>query len=354
MEDKTTGRILVVDDNEMNRDLLARRLKKNGHEISMAEDGQVALEIMEKEDFDLVLLDVMMPRMSGYEALEAIKKDERWRNIPVLMISALTEMDSVVRCIELGAEDYLPKPFKTVLLHARVAACLAKKFWHDKEKAFLEELHKEKQRTEDLLKVILPEPVIAELKETNTVAPRRFDNVGVIFCDVVGFTSYCDGHAPEEVVRYLQELVLAFEQRGMELGVQKIKTIGDAYMACTGLLTDAENPALDAVRCAFAMQDAANALSCGWQVRVGVHQGPIMAGIVGHHQYLYDVWGDTVNTAARIQTAADPGAVCVSKQCWDAISEFATGSPFTKDLRGKGEMEIYHVHDLQDPELTPS
>ncbi|HET7376750.1 MAG TPA: response regulator, partial [Anaerolineae bacterium] len=118
------GRVLVVDDNEMNRDMLSRRVERQGHTVRLAKDGLEALAILRTEPIDLVLLDIMMPGMNGYEVLEAIKSDQVLHHIPVIMISAVDEIDSVVRCIEMGAEDYLPKPFNPVLLRARIGAAL--------------------------------------------------------------------------------------------------------------------------------------------------------------------------------------------------------------------------------------
>ena len=119
--------ILVVDDNEMNRDMLSRRLKRQDYEVIVAEDGEQALSMVREHPFDLVLLDIMMPNISGYEVLERLKQDDETRHIPVIMISAVDDLDSVVRCIELGAEDYLFKPFNPVLLKARVGARFTKK-----------------------------------------------------------------------------------------------------------------------------------------------------------------------------------------------------------------------------------
>jgi DNA-binding response OmpR family regulator len=119
-----TARILVVDDNEMNRDMLARRLKRQGYEVDLAEDGDVALETIRTSNYDLILLDIMMPRMNGYEVLEELKNDQAYQDIPIIMISAVDDLDSIVRCIELGAEDYLFKPFNPVLLRARIKSSI--------------------------------------------------------------------------------------------------------------------------------------------------------------------------------------------------------------------------------------
>ena len=127
------GSILVVDDNEMNRDLLARHIERQGHTVTVAANGRQALEIIKTRCFHLVILDIMMPEMNGYQVLQHLKGNDNWRDIPVIMISAMDEMDSVVRCIEMGASDYLPKPFNPVLLRARISSCLEKKRLHDLE-----------------------------------------------------------------------------------------------------------------------------------------------------------------------------------------------------------------------------
>jgi serine phosphatase RsbU (regulator of sigma subunit) len=137
------ARLLVVDDNEMNRDMLSRRLIKQGHDVEMAEDGARALQKLNDSDFDLVLLDIMMPEMDGYEVLGRMKGDDKLRHIPVVMISAVGETESVVRCIELGAEDYLPKPFNPVVLRARVNASLDKKKLRDQERIWAESMERE-------------------------------------------------------------------------------------------------------------------------------------------------------------------------------------------------------------------
>lgn len=126
MADEQSARILVVDDNEMNRDMLSRRLERQSYQVELAENGERCLEMMRQGTFDLVLLDIMMPVMNGYEVLQFAKADEQLKDIPIIMISAVDDLDSVVKCIEMGAEDYLFKPFNPVLLKARVSATLDK------------------------------------------------------------------------------------------------------------------------------------------------------------------------------------------------------------------------------------
>lgn len=334
--------ILIVDDNENNRYTLERRLKREGYEnFGIAENGRQALEILAERPIDLVLLDITMPEMNGYQVLEEMKSDMALRGIPVIVISAIDDMDSVARCIEMGAEDYLPKPFNKVLLKARVAASLEKKKLRDQETTYLDRLEGEKKRADDLLRAILPPGAVRELKTTNEVKSRRYDDVAVLFCDVVGFTRYCDQHPPEQVVSELQALVAAFEEIAERHGMEKIKTIGDAFLATAGLLTAVDEPLLASIRCGLDMVAAARSIEPHWEVRVGIHQGPVVAGIMGRRQYLFDLWGDTVNIAARILGQAAPGSVVVSGPVWMEVRNHCKGkSRGMVELKGKGSFEL--------------
>jgi adenylate cyclase len=338
------GRILVVDDNEINRDMLSRRLERQGYEPFCAENGRRALEMLRAEPFDVVLLDILMPEMNGYQVLERLKGDRALRDIPVIMISALDEIDSVVRCIEIGAEDFLPKPFNPVLLKARLGACLEKKRLRDREALYLKQIEEEKKRADDLLHVILPDDVVAELKSTNAVKPRRYEDVAVLFSDIVGFTPWSANREPEEILENLQMLFMAYEELAAKWSMYKIKTIGDAFMSTAGLVIPCENPVYNAVSCALEMATTARELPAGWEVRVGIHAGPVMAGVAGRKQYLYDLWGDTVNTASRVESHGVKGAVCVSASSWARVDHLFRGeSRGIIAVKGKGEMEIVRV-----------
>ncbi len=341
--------LLVVDDNETNRYTLIRRLRRDGYsDIEEAENGRQALEMLRLRRFDLVLLDITMPEMNGYDVLAQVKSDMDLRDIPVIMISALDEMESVVRCIELGAEDYLPKPFDAVLLKARVSASLEKKWLKDQESLYRQRVEDEKRRADDLLHAMLPKAAVHELKSQSTVAPRRFEDIAVLFCDIVDFTAYCDRHSPEDVVAHLQGLVGHFEELSGEDGLEKRRTIGDAFMATAGMFRDTDNPVLASVRCGLRMAAAASELAAGWQVRVGIHSGPVVAGIVGRRQYLFDIWGDTVNTAARVVAEASPGSVVVSGATWQHLRDHCRGrSMGLVPIKGKGNLELVECEGLK-------
>jgi class 3 adenylate cyclase len=338
--------LLIVDDNEDNRYTLARRLKREGYsDLTEAADGQEALNLMHQRPFDLVLLDIMMPVMNGYETLERIKSDMALRDIPVIMISAVDEMDSIVRCIKAGAEDHLPKPFNAALLKARISASLEKKRLRDQQDSYLQQIEVEKKRADELLHATLPNAAVHELKTTNMVRPRRFEDVAVLFCDVVGFTKYCDQHAPEEVVAHLQELVNSCEDIVARNGLEKIKTIGDAFMATAGLLQYVEEPAAASVRSGFEMIAAAKSQQAAWDLRVGIHMGPVVAGVIGRKQFVFDLWGDTVNVAARIVAQAEPGGVLTSAPVWRNLrGSFRGSSKGLVELKGKGDLELIQCH----------
>src|SRR5207248_8761854 len=328
----------------VNRDVLTRRLEREGYAVAAAENGRQALEMARAQHFDLLLLDMMMPEMSGLDVLQRLKADSQLRDTPVVVISASDEIDSIARCIEAGAEDYLPKPFNPVLLRARVGACLEKKRLRDREVHYLREIEEQRRRSDELLHVILPHQVVEELKRTDRVLPRRFENVAVLFCDIVGFTRYCEAHPPEEVVAYLQELVHSFESLAVKHDLQKIKTIGDAFMATAGLLTPVENPVLNSVRCGLEMIEAVQQLPVGWNVRIGIHAGPVIAGVVGHRQYLYDIWGDTVNTASRVERFGASGAVNVSGDAWQQVAHaYRSESLGLFDVKGIAPVEIRQI-----------
>ena len=232
-----TGRILLVDDNASNRDLLFRRLSHDGHQVTRAELGRRALEILVVEEFDLILLDLLMPELNGFQVLERLKADERLHDIPVIMISGLQETDSVIRCIEGGAEDYLSKPFNPVLLRARISACLERKRWRDRERRYLERIELEREKYEILSRNILPGQIVTRLNDGEVVIADRVEEATIReFADLVGFTKVAAQVTPAVLVDNLNCIFSAFDALCRKWHIEKIKTIGDAYMAAAGLL----------------------------------------------------------------------------------------------------------------------
>jgi class 3 adenylate cyclase len=199
--------------------------------------------------------------------------------------------------------------------------------------------------------VLLPRAIVTELKATSTVVPRRYEHVAVLFADIVEFTPYCEHHPPEEVVAHLQQLVETWEEIALRHGVEKIKTIGDAFMAASGLLTEVANPVLNCVHCGLEMLAATQASPAKWNLRVGIHFGQVVGGILGRRQYLFDLWGDAVNTASRMESHGLSGAITLSAQAWRQIAPWARGTSMGfVPIKGKGEMEMIRFDGFSGPQ----
>jgi adenylate cyclase len=340
---RETGRILVVDDNASNRDLLFRRLSHDGHQVARADSGGRALEILAIEDFDLILLDLLMPDLNGFQVLELLKADERLHDIPVIMISGLQEIDSVIRCIEAGAEDYLPKPFNPVLLRARISACLERKRWRDRERRYVERIELERQRHETLLRNILPGQIVTRLHNGEVVIADRVEEATILFGDLVGFTAAASRVTPAVLVNNLNRIFLAFDDLCRRLQIEKIKTIGDAYMAAAGVpqprADHAEVVADFALAMLAALERVNAAAEVPFEMRIGIHTGPVVAGVIGSHRFLYDIWGDTVNLASRLESHGLPGRIHVSPQTSRTLAgHFDLEARGLINLRGIGKV----------------
>ena len=341
--------LLIVDDIEDNRVALTMRLDLAGYkDVTTASNGREALERMREQKFDLILLDIMMPEMDGYQVLEEMKVDTELRDIPVIIVSAVEEFDSVVRCIELGAADYLTKPFNPTLLKARIDTYSERAQYKAQEAAYVERMQAEKKRADDLLATLLPTQIGRLLKAGNKLSPIRYDDVAVLFGDVVGFTAYSENHPPETVFAQLEALIQDFEDSASALGMMKIKTIGDAFMATANLLENLDDPVHAAVGCAFDMLAAAARHDANWQIRIGIDHGPVVAGIIGRTNLQFDVWGDTVNTASRIEGIGEPGTVNVSGRAWQHLRGRAQGQSLGMvNLKGREPIEIIECKELR-------
>jgi len=340
------GLLLVVDDKESNRDLLSRRLDKQGFKVQIAENGRQALDKIRHQNFDLILLDIIMPEMDGYQVLEEIKADQELWRIPVIMISALDEIDSVVRCIEMGAEDYLQKPFNQVILNAKISATLERKRLRDRERDFLKKLQHEQQKSENLLLNILPQAIAERLKKGEHTIADRFSEATVLFSDLVGFTELSTGISASELVDKLNQIFSSFDQLTEKHGLEKIKTIGDAYMLVGGVPTARFDHAEAVANLALEMLKKLEILNKqyhdNFKIRIGIHTGPVVAGIIGKHKFNYDLWGDTVNIASRMESQGVQDEIQVSETTYQRIKDkFICKQRGSINVKGKGEMVTY-------------
>jgi class 3 adenylate cyclase len=341
-----TGRILVVDDNPDIRELLKTRLTQQGHSVGEAENGRLALEKLCAEAYDMMVLDITMPEMDGYQVLEHRKNNAALRDIPVVIVSAISDLESVVRCIELGADDYLPKPFKNAILRARVQMCLERKRLRDQERAYLRRIEEEQAKSETLLLNILPAPIAARLKDGETVIADNIPEVTVLFADLVNFSKWASTASPVTLVHTLNTIFSKFDELAEQSGLEKIKTIGDAYMAVAGLPGTRTDHAEAAADMALAMQSAiADVLtneSDPFYIRVGLHTGPVVAGVIGQKKFSYDLWGDTVNTASRMESHGLASCIQTSEATYLCLRDgYEFEERGTIAIKGKGEVPVY-------------
>lgn len=290
------GRLLVVDDNKVNRILLARGLEGQGHKVETAENGRQALEKLRGNSFDLVLLDIEMPEMNGYQVLEICLRDPELRDIPIIMTSSLDEIESVVKCVELGAEDYLNKPVNPILLRARVNASLEKKRLRDEQRK--------------LFRTFATKEVADELLKTGFSLGGKYVHASVMFADIRSFTSIGEQQTPSETIDLLNSyFALMFEAIiGNHGTVNQLE--GDGLMALFGAPIPHDDHREHAVRAAVEMMELLKgfnreqAVQDKVQIRIGIGiaSGNVIAGFTGtQHRATYTCVGDTVNIAARIE-----------------------------------------------------
>ena len=290
-------RILIVDDEPFNVDYLEQELEDQNYETLAAVNGQDALDKIQAEHPDLILLDIMMPIMDGFAVLERIKAEPLTRDIPVIVISANNDLQSVVRGIKMGAEDYLPKPFEPTLLHARIAASLEKKSLRDQQRK--------------LLHTFASEAVAEQLMANGFSLGGKSMDATIMFTDIRSFTSYTEKYGAAEIVEMLNDYFAAmFEPISNHMGVVN-QIIGDGLMALFGTISQNGNHREQAVRAALEMLDVLEGFNqkraavnkAGIKIGIGIASGTVMAGYAGtQHRATYTCVGDTVNLAARIES----------------------------------------------------
>jgi len=323
-EHLTRMKVLVADDSRTLRLVLLRELKALGiTQATEAVDGQSAIQLLRQESFDLLLLDMEMPGLDGFEVLKMIKGDAELAHVPVIVISGSEQFERTVECIEIGAEDYLPKPFNSVLLRARVFSALEKKRLSDLSRERMVALQREHElltveqlKTEKLMLNILPQPIAERLKRGEKNIASHYSDVTILFSDLVGFTDLANNKSASELVSLLNDLFSRFDRRALELGLEKIKTIGDAYMAVAGLpIPRADHATLCADMALGMFEDLAafnKQFGLTLNIRIGLHSGPVVAGVIGFTKFSYDLWGSTVNIASRMESTSLVGRIQVS------------------------------------------
>lgn len=349
-------KILVVDDSRTLRRILTMSLKNLGlNNVVEAANGLEAVEVIRSQPVDLVLLDLEMPELDGLGVLEVLKKDIEFKMLPVIVISGADQIEKTIRCIEIGAEDYLPKPYDPILLRARILSSLEKKRLRDQDKRNLELLHQEKQlleieqlKTEKLMLNILPKPIADRLKRGEKNISGSYPEVTILFSDLVGFTKMSSQISAGDLVTLLNDLFTRFDTRAESLGLEKIKTIGDAYMAVGGLPIPRNDHAQICADMALGMYsdlaDFNRTHNLELAMRIGLNTGPVVAGVIGFTKFSYDLWGNTVNTASRMESTSQIGRVQISPTTLAALGDtFVTEDAGEVECKGLGKIRTHFL-----------
>ena len=342
MPDSSTGRLLVVDDNKVNRLLLGRSLEQQGHSVEMAENGRQALEMLHARPFDLVLLDIEMPEMNGYQVLEKASLDLQLRDIPIIITSALEELDSVVKCIEMGAEDYLTKPVNPVLLKARIGASLEKKRLRDRQR--------------ELIRKFATSEVATDLETSGFALGGKFVEATAMFSDIRSFTTIAESQTPAETIELLNTYYTLMFEAISDAGGVVNQMVGDGLMAIFGAPLVQPNHCEHAVTAALDMIDMIRLLNADRlaqgkseiRIGIGIASGQVIAGYTGTiRRATYTCVGDTVNLAARLESHTK---VVGKPILIDAATQSALGGSIKTEpegsvqLKGKTvEVQIFSV-----------
>jgi class 3 adenylate cyclase len=334
------GLVLVVDDDETNRMLLRDPLEAHGYDIIEAENGEQALTEVEQRPPDVILLDVMMPRMDGFEVCRRLKKDGRTAHIPILMVTALSERMERLMGIAAGASDFLSKPIDLQELTLRVNHAVH-------AKRLFDQLQAEQARAEHLLLNTLPRVIADRMKQGEVNIADQHPDVSVLVADLVGFTTLAAHIGPEQVVHLLNEIFSGFDLLALKHGLEKIKTIGDAYMAAGGLPLPRPDHAEAIADLALALmvdiERFNRAYNTSIQIRIGITTGSVVAGVIGRWKFAYDLWGDTVNLACRLQSLGQAGTILVCDQTYQRLKDkYRFDDSRTLDIKGRGT-ELAHT-----------
>jgi len=341
------GFVLVVDDEEPNRTLLCDPLAEYGYEVAEAENGEQALEKIAARLPDVILLDVMMPQMDGFEVCRRLKTNGRTAHIPILMVTALSERKERLMGIAVGANDFLNKPVDLQDVTLRVGNAVYAKHLHDQLKV-------EQEKSERLLLNILPPPIAERMKQGETNIADSHPDVTVLVADLVGFTRLSSQVDPQQIVQLLNEIFSAFDLLVEQLGLEKIKTIGDAYMVAGGLSIPRSDHAEAIAELALNLRTEIERLNHRYgtsiRLRVGISTGPVVAGVIGRTRFAYDLWGETVNLACRLESTGEAGRIQIAESTYRQLkSKYQFEPKHSIKVKGDGDPSAYWLDNQPGP-----
>jgi class 3 adenylate cyclase len=344
------GRVLVVDDEEHNRTLLRDPLEARGYEVAEAENGLEALQKTAALAPDVILLDLMMPSMDGFEVCRRLRKDGKTAHIPILMVTALSERKERLKGIEAGANDFLNKPIDLQDVILRVRNAVYSKHLHD-------QLQAEREKSEQLLLSILPNPIAERMKKGETNIADSYPDVTVLVADLVGFTMLSASIGPEQTVLLLNEIFSAFDCLTEKHGLEKIKTIGDAYMAAGGISFPRADHAEASAELAVHLRDEVEQFNRQYntsiRIRIGLCTGPVVAGVIGRGRFAYDLWGETVNLACCLEATGQAGRIQIAEStCEQLKDKYQIEEHHSIAAKGHSELPAYWLGNRIGPAVN--
>ena len=348
--------LLIVDDQTANVLLLERLLSSAGYtSITSTQNPREVCELHRKNNYDLILLDLQMPNFNGFQVMEDLKEIEAEGYLPVLVITA--QPDEKLRALKAGAKDFISKPFDLAEVLVRVQNLLEVRLLHSETKKLYEQVVAEQKVSERLLHNVLPKAIAERLKGRPEVMADTFSDiiadtypdVTVLFADIVGFTKFSEGVSADVLITVLNDIFVRFDTIADHWGLEKIKTIGDSYMAAAGLPNPMPNHAERAANMALDMLEVMNHFNeqSAYQlnIRIGMSTGAAVAGVIGRRKFLYDLWGDVVNTASRMESHGVAGRIQITDSTRQQLGElFQLEKRGTIEVKGKGEMNTWFIN----------
>jgi CheY-like chemotaxis protein len=330
----------------MNRDLMTRQLVREGYSVFTAASGKEALEKLRLHDFDLILLDVMMPEMDGVQVLEHIQRDPVLSEIPVVMISALDEIDSVARCIEKGAVDYFAKPFDPVLLRARVSATLQIRQLRQDLRRAGDELAENRRSIDELVRTVVPRPLSDGFERGERSVSAQYADITAVVARLEGLDAIAARCGPAETIARVSEILAMCERCSRAKGLEIVRATERSYTAIAGAPEWREDHAHVAADYALdllqAIQTASLQSADRPEIRIALNTGTLIAGVAGADRLVFGMWGDAVNTADAIACQASDGKIRVSAATCAKLNEkFDVGSPGVIEVAGHGHLRTY-------------
>lgn len=336
--------ILIVDDNLKNQKGLKEILSGGGNNVLLAETIHEAIPILQQKEIGILLINIDHPFAGGLELLQSYKESSTVKNIYKIVLTADSASGAkMVKGLNEGAVDYITIPFNPNLIQAKIEV--------------FKSLYYKDQRINQLLSNIFPANVLEDLNTLNKFSPKRVENGIVIFTDFVDFSVKARDMKPIRLLKKLEYYFTKFDEIIARYKLEKIKTIGDAYMALGGVTENLQEPAVRACLAALEIRnfmrnerDIARALNRDyWEIRVGLHMGPLVAGIIGSSKISFDVWGDTVNIAARAEAGTKPGYITITKDIANEVQEYMNLEPrgeVSIHKRG-GNIEMFYLSELK-------